>query len=161
MKLLLTLTLSLIFVVTVVSCTDDDAASAPIAPKEMQALLLDIHIAEYYSQGLGKHKGTYMKEYDSLAKFYTSIFAHHKIDMDQFYEAIDWYKKRPVLLDSIYVNIKEEATAMQDAWKVKINTGASVGANTTKKAQSNLTTDTASRSANSRKNILPSSAKDK
>jgi len=96
---------------------------APIAPEKMQAILLDIHTAEYYSQGLGKQEGTFLKEHDSLAKFYTSILQHHQIDLAQFKTAFEWYTQHPVLLDSLYVNIKDQATLMQEDVTVKINKG--------------------------------------
>lgn len=108
----------------IAACSNEETISqAPIAPEKMQAILLDIHTAEYYSQGLGKHDGTFLKEHDSLAQFYTTILQHHQIDLAQFKSALDWYTQHPLLLDSVYVNVKDAATAMQQDVTEKINKG--------------------------------------
>lgn len=159
MKPLITTSLILGLFFSFVSCESNDSANAPIPPKAMQAILLDIHTAEYYSQGLGKHKGTYMKEYDSLARFYTSIFKHHNIDIEKFELAMDWYKKHPAVLDSIYINIKDEMTNMQDDGKKKGKSDVIIPSSSmkdgTKKPENDSTANKKSNTPN-RQSISPS-----
>lgn len=69
----------------------------------MAGILLDIHLAESYSQGLGDSMtNKFEKNYDTLPSFYTSILKHHDVSFEDFNEAMDWYKQRPVNIDTLY-----------------------------------------------------------
>jgi hypothetical protein len=75
----------------------------PIPEKKMGKILVDIHLAETYSQGLGDSAtNKFEKNTDSLAGFYTSILKHYNLSFKEFNEALEWYKERPVTLDSLY-----------------------------------------------------------
>lgn len=72
----------------------------------MKQVLADIHLAEAYSQGLGDStRNRFDKNYDSLAGFYSSILKHYDLSFEDFNEAIAWYKKRPVMMDSLYAKV--------------------------------------------------------
>ena len=99
------------------SCKDNKKveSEAHIPRDKMQKLLLDVNIAEAYStmvkDSLHKAPG---KNYDSLAVYYRSILAHHKISADQFTNSLNWYKAHPEEMDSIYVKmipLAEQITA--------------------------------------------------
>lgn len=86
----------------------------PVPFDEMKALMLDIHLAETYSQGLGDTTGNkFDKNYDSLAVFYASIFKHHKLTFEEFNEALGWYRKRPSQMDSLYAGILEQLNTLK------------------------------------------------
>lgn len=69
----------------------------------MQEILVDMHLAESYSQGLGDSTANrFQKNYDSLAGFYTSILKHHDLSFEDFNEALEWYKERPMRIDTLY-----------------------------------------------------------
>lgn len=73
---------------------------------EMEQILLDIHLAETYSQGLGDSSvNRFQKNYDSLAGFYTSVLRHHKLSFEHFNEALEWYKQRPERIDTLYARV--------------------------------------------------------
>jgi hypothetical protein len=75
----------------------------PIPEEKMKKVLVDIHLAETYSQGLGDSVANkFEKNSDSLTGFYTSILKHYDLSFKDFNKALDWYKKRPVKLDSLY-----------------------------------------------------------
>lgn len=75
----------------------------PVPEEQMQQVLLDIHLAETYSQGLGDSTpNRFQKNYDSLAGFYTSILKHHNMSLASFNEAMAWYRERPSRIDTLY-----------------------------------------------------------
>lgn len=75
----------------------------PIPEEKMGKILVDIHLAETYSQGLGDSAtNKFEKNSDSLTGFYTSILKHYDLSFKEFNEALEWYKERPVILDSLY-----------------------------------------------------------
>ncbi len=75
----------------------------PVPEEQMQQVLLDIHLAETYSQGLGDTTANrFQKNYDSLAGFYTSILKHHNMSLESFNEAMAWYRERPSRIDTLY-----------------------------------------------------------
>jgi hypothetical protein len=78
----------------------------PVPQDKMSSIILDLQLAETYSQGLGDSvKNRFEKNTDSLAVFYTSVLKHHKMSFEEFQEAFQWYKDRPMLLDSLYSHV--------------------------------------------------------
>jgi hypothetical protein len=74
-----------------------------VSEEKMEKILVDIHLAETYSQGLGDSvTNKFEKNLDSLTGFYTSILKHYNLSFKEFNEALEWYKERPVTLDSLY-----------------------------------------------------------
>lgn len=78
----------------------------PVPQEKMGKILVDIHLAEAYSQGLGDSvTNKFEKNTDSLTGFYTSILKHYALSFKEFNEALEWYKERPVILDSLYSKV--------------------------------------------------------
>lgn len=76
--------------------------------------MLDIHLAETYSQGLGDTTGNkFDKNYDSLAVFYSSIFQHHQISFEEFNEALNWYRKHPQQIEALYAHVIEKLNTLK------------------------------------------------
>jgi plasmid replication initiation protein len=76
----------------------------------MSALLLDIHFAEAYSSILPKDSNTQAaslsgKNLDSLAMYHQAIFSKHKINIQDWEQALKWYTQHPQELDSVYAHI--------------------------------------------------------
>jgi hypothetical protein len=71
----------------------------------MQAVLLDIQLAEAYSIGLNEDSlapaAKYEKNKDSLLLFYMEILKHHHLSFAGFNQAMDWYKVHPAEMDSL------------------------------------------------------------
>lgn len=95
---------SLLLLSSLSACKDD---KKDILPRhKMQAILLDINVAEVYctmTADSTHQKG--FKNADSLARFYTEIFAHHHITKDAFDRSMAWYKAHPVEMDSLAANM--------------------------------------------------------
>lgn len=86
----------------------------PVAEAKMTRILLDLHLAETYSQGLGDSmKNKFEKNYDTLPSFYKSVLNHHQISFEEFNEAIQWYKNRPVEIDSLYVKVLNQLNELK------------------------------------------------
>jgi hypothetical protein len=83
------------------SCKQKD--KPPIDDAKMEKLLVDIGLAEAYAtlvnDSLHKQRD---KNMDSLAVYYQAVLKHHSISLQQFQQALDWYKKHPRELDSLY-----------------------------------------------------------
>ncbi len=96
----------ILLAITVLTSCSEKREQPPVPEEVMESVLLDLHLAESYSQGLGKDvKDHFEKNYDSLSGFYTSILKHYNLPFAEFNDALDWYKKRPERLDSLYQNI--------------------------------------------------------
>src|ERR1041384_2925395 len=78
-----------------------------LSHEQMEAILLDAHLAETYSTMAGKDSGRDLvtKNQDSLAAWYHAIFAHHHVTAAQFNESMDWYRGHPDELDTLYSHI--------------------------------------------------------
>jgi len=113
------------------SCSEEKE-KPPVSLDKMQWLLLDIHLAESYSVGLypDSLKKKFDKNPDSLAVYYAAVFRHHHIDVDKFKEVMDWYKRHPEMLDSLYNRVLDKANEMQAEQDKK---DASAGKNNTSK----------------------------
>ncbi len=76
--------------------------------------MLDIHLAETYSQGLGDTTGNkFDKNYDSLAVFYSSIFRHHQLSFEEFNEALNWYRKHPQQIEALYAHVIDKLNTLK------------------------------------------------
>ena len=102
MKRLIPVFFSLIFLT---ACTQDKVPAGIMKPDEMVPVLLDMHLVEGYmgSSSLGE---------DSLKKvasgYYTLVYKKHRLSKEQFRKSLDYYSRRPELLDSIYSSILHE-----------------------------------------------------
>ncbi|MFT4062271.1 MAG: DUF4296 domain-containing protein [Edaphocola sp.] len=92
----------------------------PIPDATMAKLLADVHLAEIYSQGLGKDsKNRVEKNRDSLSGFYISILKHYDVSYEDFEDALEWYKERPSEIDSLYGKVITQLAKNKIAAKVK------------------------------------------
>jgi hypothetical protein len=95
-----------------------------IAPEKMQHILLDMHLAESYSMGIGDSvKHQFDRNYDSLTGFYVSILEHYEVDLPAFKQAMAWYQKYPAQMDSLYnqvINLLNELKAEKGIKEVEV-----------------------------------------
>lgn len=94
------------------SCKDD--GQPPITPAKMKLVLSDLQLAEVYSAMVDDSNHIYRsKNVDSLSRYYKEILAHHKITKAQFAESIEWYKRNPDKLDSVYAAILPQLSKLE------------------------------------------------
>ncbi len=88
-----------------------------LPPAVMQKVLLDVNLAEAYSTSVkdSVHRGG-LKNTDSLAAFYKTIFAHYNITQAQFSASMEWYKAHPEEMDSVYNKMIPVATRWQSVY---------------------------------------------
>jgi hypothetical protein len=88
---------------TLAACRGKDSH---ISPEEMAPIVADLHIADAYS-GLLRDTAQRIlgKNYDSLAVWTKSILTRHHVTQQQFNQSMDWYRDRPVELDSLYARV--------------------------------------------------------
>ncbi|MBS1771662.1 MAG: DUF4296 domain-containing protein [Bacteroidetes bacterium] len=111
--------LSLLFSLFVISCGNEKKADVLPADK-MQQMLTDIHMAEAYSTMVNDSTHTMRnKNLDSLAVYYKQIFKHYNITPEEFAKSVDWYKKNPEMLDSIYAKIIPELSKQEGIYSAK------------------------------------------
>lgn len=92
----------------------------PVPADKMTKILLDIQIAETYSMGLGDSvTNKFEKNYDSLGIFYHSIFKRYNVSFEEFKEAMQWYEKRPPMMDSLLTNVINELSVVRAKEKIK------------------------------------------
>jgi hypothetical protein len=56
-----------------------------------------------------------MKNFDSLAVYYRTIFDHYHITAAQFESSLEWYKKNPDKLDTVYTAMIDKVTKLKGA----------------------------------------------
>ena len=103
----------LLFLLSVCACRSKEENH--LSAKEMQQILFDIHLAEAYSMVLqpdSLHKTT-ERNMDSLATYYVTIFKHYHITSTEFEQSMDWYKKHPEELDSVYTRMIPEMSKLE------------------------------------------------
>jgi hypothetical protein len=94
---------------------------APIPIKKMSKILLKMHLAEGYTRAIPKSQtdtdsiaGTAPYSHnDSLLKYNAMILKEFKITKSEFQKSLDYYKQKPVLLDSIYQIILTDIAVLQ------------------------------------------------
>lgn len=99
------------------SCHQQETDHLPA--QKMQQILLDVSTAEAYSIVMPKDstKKTSDKNEDSLAVFYKRILKHYNISQAEFDKSMDWYKKHPDELDTIYTKMIPEMTKLDTSKK--------------------------------------------
>jgi len=77
-----------------------------LSPEEMAPILADLHMADAYSGILhDSTRAVVGKNYDSLAVWTKAILAKHHITQKEFNQSMDWYRDRPVELDTLYMRV--------------------------------------------------------
>jgi len=98
-----------------VSCKRKNRESNDHIPaKQMEKIMLDVNVAEAYSTLVkdSLHKPG-EKNTDSLAVYYKTIFDHYHVTEEQYKESIEWYKRHPDDLDTLFNNISPVVTRWQ------------------------------------------------
>ena len=90
-----------------------------LSPKKMQAVLLDLQLAEAYSIALNQDsmQRNTIRDYDSLAVFYRAVWKKHGITEAQYLESLQWYKQHPEQLDSIYNRMIPEISRLESIYQ--------------------------------------------
>lgn len=85
-----------------------------LTSEKMEDVLLDISQAEAYSvqSGDNNHMAG-LKNLDSLSKYYNLIFKKHNITPEQYAKSMDYYRKNPTELDSMFSHISDKAGKIQ------------------------------------------------
>lgn len=102
------------------SCNDTSEKDI-IPPAKMGRILSDVQIAEVYSTIIDDTASHYVtnRNVDSLKRYYNDIFTHHNVTPEAFAKSIDWYKRNPDKLDSVYVKIIPQLTKLEAKYPVK------------------------------------------
>lgn len=103
-----------------ISC-NDPLKKAPIPVEKLTEIITELHIAEYYSQGLGDSTAKFKKNHDSLALYYNSILAHHQLNFQQLDSGYKWLMNNPEIMDSVYKKVNSNIEEL----RIKYKTGKS------------------------------------
>jgi hypothetical protein len=78
-----------------------------ISPAKMSSMLTDMHLADAYAQfSTSKDSLSHeIKNEDTLKWSYARVFQIHKVSEKEFKDNLNWYKKHPDLLDSVYQKV--------------------------------------------------------
>lgn len=87
----------------------------PIAVDKMQQILRDIHLSEAENQQTGRDSANnpLPRNKQDLAESYATVYDHYNISKEDFNNSMDWYRKHPALLDSIYTRLIPEMSVLQ------------------------------------------------
>ena len=87
-----------------VSCKRSKGYHLP--PEELAPILADLHLADAYS-GIIRDtlRPAVGKNYDSLAVWTRSILGRYHVTQQEFSQSMDWYRDRPLELDSLYAQV--------------------------------------------------------
>jgi hypothetical protein len=102
-------------VLYLVSCASQEP---DINPKKLKSLLYEMHLAEALAQHIPKDSLHFtMKHEDSLQQYTADILKQHGVTEKQFQQSMDYYKRKPALLDSIYQEMLAEIAVQQTKLK--------------------------------------------
>lgn len=106
--------ITLLIVCCTTACNNDEP---PLPPEKLQAILLDLHFAEGYSM-MVTDSTHFLREKnkDSLAVFYNDVLKHHNVPKDKFLETMEWYKRHPEELDSVYARMLPELGKLESLY---------------------------------------------
>lgn len=111
--------MSLVVLIGLTACKNKTLQDAPIPISNMAKILADMHLAESYSLGLGDSaRNKFDKNYDSLTVFYHTVLNHYKLSINQFDDALNWYKSKPVFMDSLYQCIELRMDDLRKDYKL-------------------------------------------
>ena len=113
-RFLLTVTCSLLFI----ACKEEE--KPPLSKDKMVAVLTDLHMAEVYSTMVNDTAlHITNKNSDSLAYYYSTIFRHYNVSVEEFKHSLDWYVANSNELDSVYNNIITELSTQEGLWNAR------------------------------------------
>ncbi len=100
---------------------------AHLPMNKMSKILLKMHLAEGYAQVLpknepltdGKSGSMVLKNEDSLLKYNAMILKEFNITKTDFQQSLQYYKRNPELLDSIYQMVLSDIAILQAENKKK------------------------------------------
>lgn len=95
------------------SCSQE---TKPLSTEKMSTILTEMHVAEAYSQFVGRDSlQSGMKNLDSIKYFDAAILKENNTTETELRQSIDWYKNHPDLLDSVYQQVLTNISI----WQVK------------------------------------------
>lgn len=140
MKILFINTLFICVLLLLNSC-DNKPKFQPEMMDKMADVLSELHIAEYYSQGLGTDVPKFKKNNDSLALYYASILNHHGFTANQFDSTFRWLLKNPEIMDSVYILANEKLEALRTEYKTSIGNASDLENKIQQSSADNLITN--------------------
>lgn len=103
-----------------VSCKEEK--DKDILPRDkMQRIIADLQIAEVYSTIIDDTASHYItnRNLDSLRRYYNDIFTHHGVTPEAVAKSLEWYKRNPDQLDSVYAKAVPELTKLEAKYPQK------------------------------------------
>ena len=92
------------------SCNKYQDEHPPYAPAQMEAVVMDVELADAYTLSLG------MQTHDSAIKaFREIIFKKHGLSEQTYQEYLNWYYQHPAALDSVYTHVKVKLENAKDS----------------------------------------------
>lgn len=97
---------AVLFFTILIGASCKHTAGRHLSPEELAPVLADLHMADAYSGMLRDSSHPVIgKNYDSLAVWTKSILAKYHIGQKEFNQSMDWYRDRPLELDSLYAKV--------------------------------------------------------
>lgn len=91
------------------SCMKEERPEDVLNPRQMQEILLDIQVADAYSESA---YGIYKDKKLLLEELFQGVLDHHGVSRKKFYDSYGYYIIRPRILDSIYDNVFYELDSL-------------------------------------------------
>lgn len=103
-----------VVLICILSSCDEGRPKDVLDAKKMEAVLTDIYLAEANSTLVNDSAHTIRnRNIDSLAVYYKAILAHHNISKETLIQSVDWYKRNPEDLDTIYARVITDLNRLQ------------------------------------------------
>jgi len=102
---------SILILFLITACSTKETDLPPISKEKMQAVLMDMHLAQAAAQFRLVTKDSLLLPHKS--NYYEQIFATHQITAEAYQNAYDYYFKNPEILHEIYAGLIEELTKIE------------------------------------------------
>lgn len=106
--------LTAFMVCVILSSCNESKPNDILDAHQMEAVLTDIYLAEANSTLVNDSAHTIRnRNIDSLAVYYKAILTHHNISKEKLTKSVDWYKRNPEDLDTIYARVITDLSRLQ------------------------------------------------
>lgn len=98
-----------------ISCGGEKIPNGVIPPKQMPAVLVDMHLADGQLASLPIDSARMRRD-----SYYDAIFERYQIDSTTFRQSVEFYTKRPYLLNEFYTDVEKKLNALNLAEQQRV-----------------------------------------
>jgi len=97
------------------SCGGEKIPAGVVSPKQMPAILVDMHLADGQLASLPIDSARMRRD-----GYYEAVFERHHIDSTTFRQSVEFYSSRPYLMNEFYTDVEKRLNALNLAEQQRV-----------------------------------------